>query len=183
MVRRIIRRCLANARSSARDLGRLDQDFPARRDLHRLVVQEGLVIDVFWKSRAIGKGPALSVFVCGDEFATCDCFGPRKGHFYLALLSPGPPRHQRLEFVEASVSDQIRRTMAEIEQNLGYYVESAGNPAIRKFQVGQGVCARCCRKRNLGYAFFCASSRNCAISVESRHLIAGVRITDFVPIA
>lgn len=63
----IVRHWLANASGHYGALGRLDQAFPARRDLLRVAVQDGLVIDVFWKSLTIGKGPALSVFVCGDE--------------------------------------------------------------------------------------------------------------------
>ena len=49
------RHWLANASGHYGGFGRLDQDFRARRDLLRIAVQDGLVIDVFWKSLPIGK--------------------------------------------------------------------------------------------------------------------------------
>lgn len=131
----ILRHWLANASSYQTGLGRLDQDFRARRDLLRIAVQDGLVIDVFWKSLPIGKGPALSVFVCGDEFARFDCFGPDRGHFHLALFTPAWVRQHRLKFAERTSTDQISRAIFEIDRNLAYYLERAANPAVRKFDV------------------------------------------------
>jgi hypothetical protein len=135
MASRIVRHWLANASGHHGGLGRLDQQFRARRDVQRISVQDGLVIDVCWKSEPIGKGPALSVFVCGDEFARFDCFGPDRGHFHLALFAPASVREQRLKFAERTATDQISRTIFEIDRNLAYYLERAANPAIRKFDV------------------------------------------------
>jgi hypothetical protein len=134
---RIVRHWLANASGHYGGLGQLDQDFRARRDLQRIKVQDGLVIDVFWKSLPIGRGPALSVFVCGDEFARFDCFGPDRGHFHLALFTPASVRQYRLEFAERTAAEQIGRTIFEIDSNLAYYLERAANPAIRKFDVNR----------------------------------------------
>ena len=72
----LLRRWLARASGHYDGLGRLGQDFPDRHDLLRITVQEDLVIDVYWKSLKIGKGPSLSLFVRGEEFAKFDCFGP-----------------------------------------------------------------------------------------------------------
>jgi hypothetical protein len=47
MASRIGRRWLANASGDYGGLGRLDQDYRARRDLLRIAVQDDLVIDVF----------------------------------------------------------------------------------------------------------------------------------------
>jgi hypothetical protein len=135
MASRVVRRWLANASGHYGGLGRLDQDFRARRDLMRIAVHDGLVIDVFWKSLPIGKGPALSVFVCGDEFARFDCFGPDRGHCHLALFTPASVSEQRLKFAERTSADQISRAIFEIDKNLGYYLERAANPAIRRFDV------------------------------------------------
>ena len=63
----IVRRWLANAPGHYGALGRLEKEFRARSDLLRIAVQDGLIIDVFWKSLPIKKRPALSVFVCGDD--------------------------------------------------------------------------------------------------------------------
>jgi hypothetical protein len=131
----VVRYWLANASGHYGGLGRVDQDFPARRDLLRIAVQDGLVIDVFWKSLPTGKGPALSVFVCGDEFAKFDCFGPDRGHFHFALFTPASVRQHRLKFAESTATDQISRAIFEIDKNLAYYLERAANPAIRKFDV------------------------------------------------
>ena len=132
---RFLRRWLANASGHYGGLGRLDRDYPERRDLLRITVQQGLVIDVFWKSLTIGKGPALSLFVCGDEFAKFDCFGPGNGHCHLALFTPAGVRQHRIQFGERTVAGQIGRTIFEIDKNLGYYLERAASPAIRKFEL------------------------------------------------
>jgi hypothetical protein len=130
-----VRRWLANASGHYGGLGRLDQEFRDRHDLLRIAVQDGLVIDVFWKSLPIGKGPALSVFVCGDEFARFDCFGSDRGHFHLALFTPASVGQHRLKFAERTATDQIGRVVFEIDKNLAYYLERAANPAIRKFDL------------------------------------------------
>jgi hypothetical protein len=117
---------------------RLEQDFPARRDLFRVTVQEGLIIDVFWKSLQYGKGAALSVFVCEEEFMKFDCFGPGKGHYHIALFSPAAIRQGRIRFPESSAAEQIGRTIFELENNFAYYLERAANPAIRRFELQQG---------------------------------------------
>jgi hypothetical protein len=136
MASRIVRRWLANASGDyGAMMGRVDQVFRARRDLLRIAVQDGLVIDVFWKSLPIGRGPALSVFVCGEEFARFDCFGPDRGHFHLALFTPASVREHRLKFGERTATDQISRAIFEIDRNLAYYLERAANPAIRTFEV------------------------------------------------
>ena len=109
--------------------------FPDRHDLLRITVQEELVIDVYWKSLKIGKGPSLSLFVRGEEFAKFDCFGPANGHYHLALFTPARARQHRIQFPERTVPDQIGRTMFEIGKNLGYYLERASSPAIRKFEL------------------------------------------------
>ena len=102
-----------------------------------MTVQEGLVIDVFWKSLQFGKGPALSVFIGGEEFAKFDCFGPDKGHFHLALFTPFPTSQYRIWFSEDLVAEQISRTIFEIENNLDYYLERAANPVSRNFELQQ----------------------------------------------
>ena len=130
----LLRRWLESATGHYGRLGRLDQDFPARRDLLRIPVQKDLVIDVFWKSVKTGKGPALSLFVCGEEFAKFDCFGPGNGHYHLALFAPAGVRHHEIQFAERMVAEQIERTIFEVAENLGYYLERAANPAIRKFE-------------------------------------------------
>jgi hypothetical protein len=131
----LVRRWLASASSHYGQLGRLDQDFPERRDVLRITVQKDLVIDVFWKSLKAGKGPALSLFVCGEEFAKFDCFGPGDGHYHLALFAPAGVRQHGLQFAERTVAEQIGRTIFEIAKNLGYYLERAASPAIRKFEL------------------------------------------------
>jgi len=131
----LLRRWLARASGHYDGLGRLAQNFPDRHDLLRIVVQEDLVIDVYWKSLRIGKRPALSLFVCGEEFAKFDCFGPDNGHYHLALFTPAVVRRHRIQFAERTVADQISRTIFEIGGNLGYYLERASSPAIRKFEL------------------------------------------------
>jgi hypothetical protein len=157
----IVRHWLANASGHYGGLGRLDEDFRARRDLLRIAVQDGLVIDVFWKSLPIGKGPALSVFVCGDEFARFDCFGPDRGHFHLALFTPASVREYRLKFAERTATDQISRAIFELDRNLAYYLERAANPAIRKFDV---------HRENLLAALPNAESRMREFLLEQREL-------------
>jgi hypothetical protein len=134
MVSRPLRRWLASASGYYGGLGRVDQTFPERRDVLRITVQEGLGIDVFWKALKSGKGPTLSLFVCGDEFAKFDCFGPDNGHYHLALFTPAEVRQRRIRFAERTAAEQIDRTIFEIDRNLDYYLGRAASPAIRKFR-------------------------------------------------
>jgi len=115
----------------------LEDVLPKRCDLFRVTVQPGLVIDVFWKALQSGKGPALSVFVDDEEFAKFDCFGPGKGHYHLALSVPATVRQQRIRFSEDRVAEQISRTIFEVENNLGYYLERAANPVGRTLVLQQ----------------------------------------------
>ncbi|MGJ8661296.1 MAG: hypothetical protein ACSHXL_04605 [Bacteroidota bacterium] len=103
-----------------------------RNDLMRFEIDEGLVVDIFWKVLPIGKGPALSLYVMGHEAITYDCFGPGEGHFHAKLVTPKPVTETRIFYPEATSALQIERTMFELKHNAAYYLERHPNQDVRE---------------------------------------------------
>jgi hypothetical protein len=118
-----------------RRLGILDREKAVRKDLTPIEVQPEVIIEVFWKVLPVGKGPALSLFVMGDEVLKFDCFGPGDGHYHIAMPFAWKCQQCRLYFPEATVCAQIDRTMFELTRNLGYYLQRNYRPEARRLQI------------------------------------------------
>ena len=120
-------------------LGRLAKNYqaryPARKDVSRYKVQQGVYFDVFWKVLSIGKGPAVSLFVYGDEVLKFDCFGRDKGHCHIAFYTPGRTTESRLYFSEKTVDEQIERTIFELRTNLCYYLQRHRKGRTRSLKI------------------------------------------------
>jgi len=102
-----------------------------RRDVRRIDGGPGLEFEVFWKTiPGVGRGPACSVLVAGEEVLRLDCFGPGDGHLHADLLILAPKGEHRLFFGEETVPAQIERALFEIRRNLLYYTaRSLWSPA------------------------------------------------------
>ena len=112
---------------------------PLRKDVRTIEVQEGLEFDVYWKDTGkIGIGPAVAVYVCLREVLRFDCFGPDLGHFHI-FNGPEQPKGERhrIFFQEDSRPDQIQRTIWEIKNNLGSYLQLHSDLRIKNFPIDQ----------------------------------------------
>jgi hypothetical protein len=131
-------------RRRRRALGRIDDRYPLRRDRVRLEVQEGVCLDVFWKSLDRGRGPAAALFVHGDEVLRFDCFGPERGHYHAVDGSRRGANRRRVYFEEATVEDQIERSLSELRQNLAGYLGRNPRRSIRRLTVDSEALALAC---------------------------------------
>lgn len=112
--------------------------YPLRKDVVRYAVQEGVYLEVFWKVLEIGRGPAVSLFVHGDEVLKFDCFGQGKGHFHVSerpWRGPEPPTAYRVYLPEKTVEAQIERAVFELRSNAVYYLQRNHDPRIRRCQI------------------------------------------------
>lgn len=107
-----------------------------RRDVRRIDAGPGLELEVFWKRiPGVGRGPACSVLVAGEEVLRLDCFGPGDGHLHADLLMLAPDGEDRLFFGEDTVPAQIDRALFEIRRNLSYYTSRSRWPPARAFKA------------------------------------------------
>jgi hypothetical protein len=116
--------------SADRHRGQMRPLYETRRDLQRIPMGDDARLEVFWKDLEIGRGPAVSVFVCDEEILRIDCFGPGSGHMHAAFFLPAEGE-DRLFLPEPTIREQIRRAEFEIARNLEYYRCRVSNPAIR----------------------------------------------------
>lgn len=110
--------------------------YPSRRDIVRFELESDVGFEVFWKVLPIGKGPAVSLFVFGEEILKFDCFGMGDGHYHIE------PEHERgrtirFYFAERAVEAQIERTVFELKNNLNCNLSLARNPLVRRLHVDQ----------------------------------------------
>lgn len=127
----VSRRSSRFARYHASDAYRRD-----RRDVRRIDAGPGLELEVFWKKIAgVGRGPACSVLVAGEEVLRLDCFGPGDGHLHADSLMLAPEGQERLFFGEDTVPAQIERALFEIRRNLPYYTARSRWPPARAFRA------------------------------------------------
>jgi hypothetical protein len=107
----------------------------ARNDMQCFKVDDKVNLSVFWKNIPIGCGPAICLFSHGKEILKFDCFGPSKGHFHITTVHPWKwnnlGRETRLYFIEQEITDQIERSIFELDKNLHYYLQRHPDPRIR----------------------------------------------------
>jgi hypothetical protein len=127
----VSRRSSRFARYRASDVYRRD-----RRDVRRIDGGPGLEFEVFWKKiTGVGRGPACSVVVAGEEVLRLDCFGPGDGHLHADFFMLAPEGEERLFFGEDTVPAQIERAVFEIKRNLPYYTARSRWPPARDFKA------------------------------------------------
>jgi hypothetical protein len=129
------------ARSVLRKLGitKPVYNLKAQNDKECFKVDDKVILKVFWKNIAIGCGPAVCLFIYNKEVLKFDCFGPNKGHFHITTVHPwklnNKRRETRLYFIEQEITDQINRSIFELDKNLHYYLQRHPDPRIRYHQI------------------------------------------------
>ena len=124
--------------------GRLYSRYSARKDVLVFDIQLELKLVVFWKVLPIGKGPALSLYACGEEVLKFDCFGAEKGHYHISFSTPIQTTEDRLYFYEQSAYEQIDRALFELKNNLNYYLQRHRRRKIRNIKVNQKLLTNHC---------------------------------------
>jgi hypothetical protein len=129
------------ARSLLRSLGitKPVHNLKARNDKQCFKVDDRVILSVFWKNIPIGCGPAICLFSHNKEVLKFDCFGPGKGHFHITTTHPwkwnNKGRETRLYFKEQQITDQIERSIFELDKNLHYYLQRHPDPRIRYHKI------------------------------------------------
>jgi hypothetical protein len=96
-----------------------------------------LAIQTCWKFERYDRGPAISLFAHNYELLRFDCFGAEHGHFHAMLMTAEPQKHERIYFFEERSSEQIDRTIFELNRNLYFYLKHNLHPEIREIEVDQ----------------------------------------------
>jgi len=107
-----------------------------RKDVLRYEIQPGAHLDVFWKVLKIGRGPAVSLYVHGEEVLKIDCFGEGKGHYHVnerQWKRKLPRVVQRIYLPEPTVEAQIDRAVFELHHNALVYLQQNDDPRISRF--------------------------------------------------
>ena len=71
----------------------------------------------------------------GEEIIKFDCFGKDRGHFHIALYTPGASNISRIFLPEPSIEEQIERAIFEIQRNIEYYMQRNTRRKIRKLRI------------------------------------------------
>ncbi|BAY19667.1 hypothetical protein NIES21_55320 [Anabaenopsis circularis NIES-21] len=113
--------------------GRLKHD-PSEQDIVIYEIQPQVLIKVYWKILPIGKGPALELIVSGDHILRFDCFGEDDGHYHIFSGYEYPDR-DRIYFPEKTVTEQINRTIFELNHNLSCFLQLHRSRDIRNLKI------------------------------------------------
>ncbi len=106
-----------------------------RKDVSNIRVQDDVYFQVYWKVEEIGKGPAVVVFIFGEEILKFDCFGKDKGHYHIKG-NKGAFR-KRIFFEESNASEQIDKTIAELNNNLKIYLQLNNRQKVKELDIDQ----------------------------------------------
>ena len=106
-----------------------------RKDFKNIKIQENVYFQVYWKVLEIGKGPAVILFIFGEEILKFDCFGKDKGHYH--INSENSSFSEKIFFEEISASDQIERTISELRNNLNLILKQNKRKKVRELEIVQ----------------------------------------------
>lgn len=111
-----------------------------RRDVVTEVIQPHLEFDIYWKDTGdVGAGPTVAVYIYEKEVLRFDCFGPDKGHYHIFTDYEESHKNDRILWRESSRTDQISRTLWDLEKNLVTLIQLVPDVRIRRFQVDQSA--------------------------------------------
>lgn len=118
---------------------------PSEKDIVIYEVQPQVLIKVYWKILPIGKGPALTFIVAGDEILRFDCFGEGEGHYHIFGGYEYPDR-DRIYFPEKTVEEQVNRAIFELSQNLNCFLQLHRSSQIRNLKVDPVTLKNVCEQ-------------------------------------
>jgi hypothetical protein len=104
-------------------------EMSVRKDLVKIDIQANAYFLVYHKSLDIGMGPTIGLYLFNTEFLKFDCFGILKGHYHIF----NKKNNDRLYFTEATVVEQIDKSISELTNNISKYLETSPNRSIRNF--------------------------------------------------
>jgi hypothetical protein len=117
-----------------------------RRDVEWIAVQPDVDLKVYWKTLAIGKGPAVSLYVFEFQVLRFDCFGASDGHYHLFLGWPSPTSEDRIWFPEPNATAQVERTMFELTKNVTYYLQRHNDERVRSLRLESEAWSTACTR-------------------------------------
>lgn len=113
---------------------------------HELVeypIQEDVLLQVYWRDDAGGRGPAASLYVYDDEIMRFDCFGGDNGHCHFNLRQT---RGRRWMYPEGSFQDHIRQSIFDLQTNLTFCLRTHQDERIQEIQISQESIKQAARK-------------------------------------
>lgn len=133
MIRLLIRYFRKNRKNKRPDY--LNNPPQLRKDVSNIKVQDDVYLQVYWKVLEIGKGPAVVLFVFGEEILKFDCFGKDRGHYHVngEKVSYG----NKIFFEECNSSEQIDKTILELGNNLKLYLQQNIKQKVRELEIDQ----------------------------------------------
>ena len=104
----------------------------ARHDLVRLQVQDGVHLEVYWRSDEQGQGPAASLYAKTVEVLRLDCFGGDQGHMHINAQGRVA---KRWYFPAGTVADHIERACFELGTNVEACLRLNQDPEIARLNL------------------------------------------------
>ena len=104
----------------------------ARKNVHRIDIQEYVYFNVYWKVLQIGKGPAVTLNIYNNEILKFDCFGKNDGHYHIS-----PKYNKRIYFEEETAFQQIEKTSSELRDNIKKYLAINTDKEVREITINQ----------------------------------------------
>lgn len=105
-----------------------------KHDLVEYPIQEDVLLQVYWRDDAGGRGPAASLYVYDDEIMRFDCFGGDNGHCHFNLRQT---RGRRWMYPEGSFQDHIQQSIFDLETNLTFCLRTHQDERIQEMQISQ----------------------------------------------
>ena len=105
-----------------------------KHDLVEYPIQEDVLLQVYWRDDAGGRGPAASLYVYDDEIMRFDCFGGDNGHCHFNLRQT---RGRRWMYPEGSFQDHIQQSIFDLQTNLTFCLRTHQDERIQGIQIAQ----------------------------------------------
>lgn len=105
-----------------------------KHDLVEYPIQENVLLQVYWRDDAGGRGPAASLYVYDDEIMRFDCFGGDNGHCHFNLRQT---RGRRWMYPEGSFQDHIQQSLFDLCTNLTFCLKTHQDARIQEIQIVQ----------------------------------------------
>ena len=105
-----------------------------KHDLVEYPIQEDVLLQVYWRDDAGGRGPAASLYVYDDEVMRFDCFGGDNGHCHFNLRQT---RGRRWMYPAGSFQDHIRQSIFDLQTNLTFCLRTHQDERIQEMQISQ----------------------------------------------
>lgn len=114
-----------------------------KHDLVEYPIQENVLLQVYWRDDAGGRGPAASLYIYDDEIMRFDCFGDDNGHCHFNLRQT---RGRRWMYPSGSFQDHIQQSIFDLRTNLTFCLKTHQDELIQEMQIVQESLEKAARK-------------------------------------